>query len=374
MDEVKKSLNMNVCFVVNSLMPGGTETYLLRFIKYIGSELDVLIICKGGVTGELEEAYIKEGVKIEVLKGGYLNFKSLKAFSNLLRKFEIETVCDFTGNFAGFFMLIANLTGVKTRIAFYRRSSNAFESHFFNALFNWGVNNLVKMNSTNIVSNSKAGLDFFFKGVEFDNRFDIIYNGINTENFVTEDLSISVRKELKIPDEAFVIGHTGRVNKAKNHQMILNVAEQICMNNKKVVFLFCGTGTESLKKLVSPGISNQIIALGYRSDIGKVLKAVDIFFFPSITEGQPNALIEAMISDLPFLASNIPSILEIVPKKLHCNLLNPRDLSGYVSLINHYLVNSEDLAMQKCTSYAKNAFNDVQNFRKFLKILNPKLD
>ena len=40
--------------------------------------------------------------------------------------------------------------------------------------------------------------------------------------------------------------------------------------------------------------------LGYRDDVNKILPIFDVFFFPSITEGQPNSLIEAMISDVPF--------------------------------------------------------------------------
>ena len=53
------------------------------------------------------------------------------------------------------------------------------------------------------------------------------------------------------------------------------------------------------------GLDGQIHLLGYRSDVLRILPLFDLYYFPSLTEGQPNALIEAMATGLPFVASDI---------------------------------------------------------------------
>ena len=60
-------------------------------------------------------------------------------------------------------------------------------------------------------------------------------------------------------------------------------------------------------------LTNKIKLSNNRSDIPKFLKTLDCFYFPSLTEGNPNALIEAMIVNLPIIASDIDPIKESVP-------------------------------------------------------------
>src|SRR5690606_15090444 len=82
-----------------------------------------------------------------------------------------------------------------------------------------------------------------------------------------------------------------------------------------------------------------IFLLENRKDIPKVLNAFDLYYFPSITEGQPNALIEAWIKGIPFLASNIKPIKDIVPEELYSYLSNPLDAEKQIIIINHLLKN-----------------------------------
>jgi glycosyltransferase involved in cell wall biosynthesis len=116
------------------------------------------------------------------------------------------------------------------------------------------------------------------------------------------------------------------LDEKKNQNTVLSVAKKMCSNNKNIFFIFCGYGTESLNSKISEfNLSKQVFALGYRSDMPDIYNSFDSFYFPSITEGQPLALIESLMYGIPIVASNIEPIKEVIPEELNSQLVNPYD-------------------------------------------------
>src|SRR5690606_29803100 len=129
-------------------------------------------------------------------------------------------------------------------------------------------------------------------------KYEVIYNGIDASMFVRSKENL--RNELNIPANAFIVGHVGRYNEAKNHKTIIEVAVSFCKQDSNNFFLFCGKDTDVhlTERVAQEELENQIKILGLRNDVYKVLNTLDCFYFPSISEGQPNALIEALVSGL----------------------------------------------------------------------------
>src|SRR5690606_19315167 len=158
-------------------------------------------------------------------------------------KNRTNTVCDFTGNFAGLVLFTAKLANVNKRVSFYRGSTNHFKESKLRLLYNHFVKKMTFHFGTDILSNSKAAFDFFFPNHwQNDRRFKVIYNGINPELFLSERENL--RKEFNIPENAFVVGHTGRFNNAKNHKTILKVAIELSERFSDIYFLLCGNGVK----------------------------------------------------------------------------------------------------------------------------------
>ncbi len=114
------------------------------------------------------------------------------------------------------------------------------------------------------------------------------------------------RKEIGIPDNAIVLLSVGELNKNKNH--IAGIMAVAQLRNKKLHYVICGQGElkeKLLQKSKMLGIEEQIHLLGYRRDIYEIYKMADIYLHPSYREGLPVALMEAMASELPCIASNI---------------------------------------------------------------------
>lgn len=306
---------VTVVFFVHSLNSGGIENYLLRFLQYKHSEFNkAYVYCKSGRGGQLESDYLKiPNVEVVKRKHSYFNIFSFIWMNGFFKSKDVSVICDFTGNFAGLPLTMAAFANVKTRVVFYRSAMDAFQKTYLKKLYNELMKYLIFKFSTVILSNSEAAFDYFYK-VDWRKicRFKVILNGLNSDPFIQEIESL--RAELNIPNEAFVVGHTGRYNLAKNHQTIMEVAFCLVRKYPDIYFLLCGNGVKkSLSDLVlSEGLDGRILLFENRTDIPVFLNTLDCYFFPSIREGQPNALIEAMIMGLPFIASDIPPIRETV--------------------------------------------------------------
>lgn len=361
-----------IIFFVTNLNSGGLENYLLRFLKEYSSEFEeVIVYCKGGKGGVLEDDYLSiPNIKIFKKHIGNYHVHHYLSLFRWLKKHSDFSVCDFTGNFSGLILFVSKMTGVRKRIVFYRSSSNRFKETFLRLLINRLYNRLVIQYATDILANSNFGFEFYFGIEKIDNRFKIIYNGINADE-LNEEIG-DIREELGIGKSKIVIGHTGRFNPAKNHETIIKVAESVIKSNSNVCFVLCGSGVRDnlLNKVSVLNRDKNIFLLENRRDIPKVLNSFDIYYFPSITEGQPNALIEAWIKGIPFLASNIKPIKDIVPKEFYSYLSNPLDIEKQIFLINQLIQSQWSQKDRVCLSnYAIKKFDSKIRFKEFLDII-----
>lgn len=122
-----------------------------------------------------------------------------------------------------------------------------------------------------------------------------------------------LRKEFGILEDDIVLLSVGELIKRKNHKIIIEALGEI--ENKKVKYLICGQGTlkTKLQQLAEYcGISDRVYFGGFRKDIVNMCLMSDIFVFPSLQEGLPVALMEAMACGLPVICSDIRGNNELV--------------------------------------------------------------
>ncbi len=149
-----------------------------------------------------------------------------------------------------------------------------------------------------------------------DARIEVIYNGVDPESLkCAAGEAESLRRELEIPAEAFVYVTVGRVDTLKNHALLLRVFPQILENVPQAYLAIVGTGIleQELKDLAnSLGIEQRVRFLGRRKDVGACLEMGDAFVFPTLLEGHPLALVEAMFKKLPCAASDLEVLREVI--------------------------------------------------------------
>ena len=119
--------------------------------------------------------------------------------------------------------------------------------------------------------------------------------GIHTkrDNDLENEL-YEIRKDLGIKQEDYVMISVGELTKRKNHIVILKALSKIPRSNIKYVIAGKGKLEFKLKQAIKQlNLEDEVILLGYRSDIRKILHASDCFVFPSLQEGLPVVIIRS---------------------------------------------------------------------------------
>jgi glycosyltransferase involved in cell wall biosynthesis len=160
-----------------------------------------------------------------------------------------------------------------------------------------------------------------------DSQIRVIYNGIDPAFLqCKEGEPQRVRKDFAIPNDGFVYVTVGRIDSMKNQVLLLRAFPQVLSVVPEAYLMIVGTGVleQELKDLTnSLGIADRVRFLGRRPDVGACLEASDVFVFPTLLEGHPLALVEAMFKKLPAVASNIEVLREVLSDNENGLLFNP---------------------------------------------------
>lgn len=208
----------------------------------------------------------------------------------------------------------------------------------------------------------------------------VIHNFINP-NYTEVVLNARERItcEFNIPEDAIIIGTLGRLVNIKGHINLINAAKNILASNANVYCLIAGDGplyknfSEYIKSLQ---MDKNIKLLGFRADSNVLLQALDVFILPSLHEGIPLVLLEALFYEKPVIASKVGGIPEVVTDKKDALLIPPADTSSLEEAIrllinNNTLSNSlakkgRETVISKFgndhfTQQIKNVYNEVLN-------------
>lgn len=132
-------------------------------------------------------------------------------------------------------------------------------------------------------------------------------NAIDTEKYrYSAKTAGACREELGLNGK-FVVGHVGRFHEAKNHGFLLDVFAKIAAARPDAMLLLVGDGElrgEIERKIATLGLKDRVVLTGNRSDVFRLLQAMDLFLFPSLWEGLPVTVVEAQAAGLPCLISD----------------------------------------------------------------------
>ena len=138
-------------------------------------------------------------------------------------------------------------------------------------------------------------------------------------------------KELNIPVDTILLLSVGELSKRKNHEVIVRLLNQLPDN---IHYVICGQGQlenyllDLAQKLK---VNNRVQLLGYRTNIPQIMKSCDIFVFPSLQEGLPVALMEAMACGLPCVASEIRGNIDLIEDGVNSSLCNPIEYKEFLN-------------------------------------------
>ncbi|MDB5748635.1 MAG: family PEP-CTERM/XrtA system glycosyltransferase [Massilia sp.] len=176
-------------------------------------------------------------------------------------------------------------------------------------------------------------------------KVETIINGVDTERF-RAGAPVAPAAAAWRADGAFVIGAVGRLQDVKNHAALIDAFARLRTRipDQKLRLVLVGDGPLRARleqQAAASGAGEDIVFAGAHADVAAVLGGFSLFALPSIAEGTPVTLLEAMASELPVVASHVGGIPEVVTHGANGSLVPAGDPEALAQALAAYVRDPE---------------------------------
>ncbi len=309
---------------------GGGQTNVLSIAKNLPKgEFSVKIAARGG--GKFEEACEAGGLEflpIELPK--LLRTRYLKNLQEIYDREKFDIIHSH-GGVAGFYGRILKKHNPELKCVHsihgihYINSGNLFRKSISKTIEQY----LVQFTNRTICETHNDYLTAVKNKIAGRTNTDIIPNAINTGAFANLKRDKNLLVKLGLSENNFIIGNISRFDEQKNQKLILQAAYFLVKKYPEIRFVFVGSG-KSLQQMQDlareSNLDEYVIFTGEQSSLKEYYSIFDIFVFPTLWEGMPYVLLEAMASRLPIVCSRIPNLLEVIKPDQSALVINPYDM------------------------------------------------
>jgi glycosyltransferase involved in cell wall biosynthesis len=185
----------------------------------------------------------------------------------------------------------------------------------------------------------------------------------NCALFRFQDVALPVnrlqfRQALGLPEDAFCICAAGRLSPEKGQRYLLQALPNLVGRIPRLLLILLGEGRErpELERLATElGIRKHVLFAGFKKDIRPWIEACDLLVNPSLTEGTPNVVLEAMALGTPVIATGVGGVPDLVEHLTSGILVAPGDSSVLAGAI-HALFASPDERLRIAQNAQKRLF------------------
>ena len=343
--------------IVGGMNAGGAETFLMKVYRMLDTtkyqmDFAVAITEKGYYDDEISQ---RGGIIYHITpksKGLIKNFNSIR---KLVKENQYEYVLRTSQHsLSALELLAARMGGARVR-AFRSSNSNTTSGSKKQMLLHKMCSFMPKWFANVRIAPSTEAAEFMFgKACINKGRAKLLHNGIDLSVYrYDESGRISVREDLGVSDTTLLVGHVGRFNQQKNHAFLLEIFKRIHDEHDNSILLLVGKGEledHIRERVIALGLEEYVIFTGVRSDVPRLLSAMDVFLMPSFYEGMPNTVIEAQAAGLPCVIADtitkeadITGLVNYLPlgdvdlwAEKALAVINSSRAETYSSFIEHY--------------------------------------
>lgn len=378
-----KQRPIRILHVVGGMNRGGVETWLMHVLRHIDRDrfqMDFLVHTEKPCPYDDEARAL--GSKIIPCLSPSKPWLYGRNFKRILREYgPYDIVHSHVHHFSGYVLYLAKQAGVPVRIAHSHNDTSAIDAkaglhrQLYLSLTKWSIS---WCSTVGLGCSCNAVADLFGAAWKTDTRWQVLDYGVDLKPFYDRVDSIGVRAELGIPADAFVIGHIGRFETQKNHLFLLEIAAEVAKQEQKMHLLLIGDGSlrsDIEQKVVQMGLSDRVTFAGNRSDVPRLmLKAVDVFLFPSLHEGLGLVLIEAQAAGLPCVFSDVvPEEADLVRPLLQRISLS-KSASIWAEAVRSARSNASAISQRDALAIVENTpFNIAASVKKLTEVYEANL-
>lgn len=190
----------------------------------------------------------------------------------------------------------------------------------------------------------------------------VVNNGIGVKSELLRQKKEDLRRGCNIPDKHPIIITIGRLSAQKNHCLLIDAFQKLCMESMTCCLLIVGGDCSdgSHKKMLEDkvnnlpeSIRNNIHFLGQRKDIPELLMASDVFVLSSDWEGVPLTLLEAMGYGIPVVSTSVGGIPDVIEDGVNGVLVPKGDVNDLSNAISEMLKNNSIASVLACNAQEK---------------------
>ena len=359
-----------ILFIITQSEMGGAQRFLLEFAPYLKERGHQFSVAAGEGDGEILK-HFPGSYFIKNLTRGLNPIKDILALFEILRIIRKEkpdilflqsTKAGFLGSFA------AKLYGLRV---VYRIGGWSFRDPrpaWMNKILLWMEKTSAPLKDTIIVNSELDRRLAIEKNIAADDKIVKVYNGIdqNALDFLPkEEARKKISNKSQFPnDQTKIVGTIANLYAAKGLEYLIEAAHILSSTHHTpyhIQFIIIGEGREreKLESLIKKYNLKNFTLTGRFQDARRYLKAFDVFVLPSVKEGFPWVVLEAMAAGVPIVATKVGAVPEVIENNKDGFIVRPKDADGLASSINTFL-NDKTLAQ----NIAQNAHEKLKQFSK----------
>ena len=161
-----------------------------------------------------------------------------------------------------------------------------------------------------------------------NDKIAVIQNGILYEKYNIKINIYNKKKELGIKTDGYIIGLCVRLSNQKGISYLLKAMPKLIERYPDILLLIAGDGKRRKileEESIYLSIENNVKFLGSRLDIPEILQLLTIYILPSLWEGMPMALLEAMAAGVPIVTTNVGGIPKMIINEFNGLIVDPKN-------------------------------------------------
>ena len=322
-----------ILHLIDTTGPGGAETVFTNLLRELEkSEYRNVVVLRG--EGWVADQVRKLGMEPRIIDSkGSFNLGYLLSLRQLVRSENVSLIHSHLLGSNVYGALLAMICRIPMIATFHGAVDVASGERLLRTKFS-----IIGLGASAIVCVSSRLQEELSERSPFPARkLRLIYNGVDPEQFKAPPAG-NLKEELGLPDKARLVVSIGNIRPAKGYEYLIEAACEVAQTDPDTHFVVVGHQKKALfdqlqAQIAQSPIKPNIHFLGFREDVGNILKQADIFLLPSVSEGFSISTVEAMMAGVPVIATRSGGPEEILENEQTGLLIPPADASAIVAAL-----------------------------------------